>query len=114
MGVPGGGIAGLAPQMGGQMGGFGQMLNQAVPQPGMAAPGQMPPTFAPTMPTQSPLFAALQQQAPNLPQGPAMPQAPQPQGGSLFAPRPQGGMGQGSKRPSGLGMGLASMLGGRR
>jgi len=38
-GIPGGGIAGLAPQMGGQMGGFGQMVNQAVSQPGMAAPG---------------------------------------------------------------------------
>jgi hypothetical protein len=38
-GVPGGGIAGLAPQVGRQMGGFGQMMNQAVVQPGMAQPG---------------------------------------------------------------------------
>ena len=35
-GIPGGGIASLAPQVGGQLGGFGQMMNQAVaPQPTM-------------------------------------------------------------------------------
>jgi hypothetical protein len=45
-GVPGGGIASLAPQVGGQMGGFGQMMNQAVVQPGMAQPGMAQPGMA--------------------------------------------------------------------
>lgn len=40
-GIPGGGIAGLLPQVSGQMGGFGKIVNQAVAQPGRG--GVMPP-----------------------------------------------------------------------
>jgi hypothetical protein len=88
-----------------------------VPPGGVASlMGQMPPGMGGPMPqpSQSPLFAAIQQQAPNLPQSSAMPQPPRPQGGSFMAPRPQGGSLAGPPRPrpqGGMGKGIASMMG---
>lgn len=63
-GVPGGGIAGLAPQVGGQMGGFGQIMNQAMIPPGGQYGAPLPGTPG-MFPTQQQAAQSLmdQQQA---------------------------------------------------